>query len=261
MNPTHTEILARADALYAAREQPDAVRSSIKLLQTATLVDDFEAAWRLGRAFFFLGQETAVTTEEARAFYVQGIAASKRAARFVPERVEGCFWLGVNLALLAQLEAEDTTTARNKISFIAHTLNSFNALRHALRARRLLRRAVRLDPVYHGTGPLRVLARLEHKLPRYLGGGARRARAHFAQALESAPQNPVTRLYFAEMLLDLGDKEGARLELETLLRLTDDDPSWSFEIRRDQKRAHMLLNQPLIETNTPPPLYGRKQKQ
>lgn len=249
MSFSRTEIQARADALYAAREQTEAVRSSVELLQTATLADDFEAAWRLGRAFFFLGQETAETTQAARAFYVQGIEASERASRLKPGRVEGCFWLGVNLALLAQLEAEDKSTARNKNSFIARTLSSFNALRHALRARRSLRCAVRLDHAYHGAGPLRVLARLEHKLPRYLGGGTHHARTHFAQALETAPHNPVTRLYFAEMLLNVGDDVSARRELEILLRLTDDDPSWSFETRRDQRRAQRLLNKLTIETN------------
>ena len=68
MNPSRTEILARADALYAARAQPAAVRSSVELLQTATLANDYEAAWRLGRALFFLGQESAATTAEAQSF-------------------------------------------------------------------------------------------------------------------------------------------------------------------------------------------------
>ena len=241
MNPSRTEILARADALYAAREHAAAVRSSIELLQTATPANDYEASWRLGRALFFLGQETAATNAEAQSFYAQGVAACKRAARLEPHRVEGCFWHGVNLALLAQLEAQDKSNPQNKNSFIAQILKSLNALRHALHARRSLRRAIRLDPAYHGAGPLRVLARLEHLLPRFLGGGTHRARLHFAKALEYAPQNPVTHLYYAEMLLDIGDDEHARLELEALLRLPD-DPAWAFEIKRDQQRAPLLLN-------------------
>jgi tetratricopeptide (TPR) repeat protein len=222
MKLSQEEIINRADALYHARAQSENVRASVELLQGDECANDYEAAWRLGRALFFLGQE-AGSEGEARAYYVRGTTACESAIELKPSRVEGHFWLGVNLALLAQLE------------------NSFKALGHAMRAQRFLQRAVRLDPGYHAAGPLRVLARLQHKLPRLLGGGTTRARANFERAINLVPVNTVTRLYFAELLLEIGDTTRARKQLESILNAPP-DPCWTFESARDRQIAQQMLN-------------------
>lgn len=219
MSKTSKEITAHADRLYEEREQPEGVRRSIELLNEAS--GDYEALWRKARAHFFLGQE-ARDKREARAHHHAGIDAGRSAVGAFDRGVEGHFWLGVNLALLAQLE------------------KPFGALRHALKAKRELHRAVAINPAHHGAGPLRVLARLESKLPRLLGGGAKRARLRFEDALRLAPSNIVTRLYFAELLLECGDTERARAELQAVLAIPF-DPAWAFEINRDQTRAREIL--------------------
>jgi tetratricopeptide (TPR) repeat protein len=216
-----SEITRRADALYNAREQVENVRVSLELLAAATGQESFEIDWRLGRALFFLGQEER-DEAKARALHARGAKACRRAARREPRRVEGHFWLGVNLALQAQ------------------TTNKLSGLLLALRARRALRRAVSIDPAYHAAGPLRVLARLHHKLPRLFGGGHGRAQAAYERAIELAPSNTVTRLYFAELLLEAGERERARSELETILNATP-DTAWTFETARDRRRAAELL--------------------
>lgn len=222
MNPSLEEITRRADELYEARSHPGNVYASVELMEGDEAACDYETAWRLGRALFFLGQE-AQTEEEARRYHARGARFSQRAARLEAERVEGHFWQGVNLALLAQAE------------------NPLNALRHALSARRSLKRAIRLDPAFHAAGPLRVLARLQHKLPSLLGGGMSRARANFERAITFAPANTVTRLYFAEMLLETGDKMRARAQLEALLNAPFDS-EWAFESARDRELARKMLD-------------------
>ncbi|HEX8748015.1 MAG TPA: TRAP transporter TatT component family protein [Pyrinomonadaceae bacterium] len=219
MPESSEEILAIADKLYDGREQTGSVRRSLELLEQAA--DDYGALWRLGRARFFLGQE-ARDQQEARSHHLAGVDAGRRAASSSPGLVEGHFWLGVNLALLARLE------------------KPAGAFRAALGARRELGRAVRIDPAYHAAGPLRVLARLESKLPRILGGGKNRARAHFEEAVRLAPSNTVTRIYFAELLLECLDTERARAELKALLAIPF-DPAWAFEIKRDRERAGEML--------------------
>ena len=175
----------------------------------------------MGRALFFLGQE-AESVEEARAYHERGAGACRRAVELKPSRVEGHFWLGVNLGCLARL------------------LNSFKAFGCALRARRFLLRAVQLDSAYHAAGPMRVLARLQHKLPFFLGGGQKRARANFEKAISLAPANTVTRLYYAELLMEMGDIKRAREQLQSLLKATP-DPSWAFESARDRRIAQEML--------------------
>jgi tetratricopeptide (TPR) repeat protein len=225
MNPSLEEITRRADALYDAREEMENVRASVPLLEEALCARDYEALWRLGRALFFLGQE-ALGQELKRRYHARAVQCCKRAARLQPLRVEGHFWLGVNLVLMAEVE------------------NPLNALRHALGAKRSLLRAAHLDPAYHAAGPLRVLARLQHKLPRLFGGGQERARANFERAIKIAPANTVTRLYFAELILETGDKGRARKELETLLSAPH-DARWAFESARDRKIARKLLDEKL----------------
>ena len=219
------EITERADALYSARDQSENVRFSLELLEAASAImpDDYELAWRLGRALFFLGQE-AQRREDARAYHAKGAEASARAARVRPDSVEGHFWLGVNLALSARLE------------------NPLTALRLALRARRELERAACIDSAYHAAGALRVMGRLQHKLPRWLGGGHIRARANFERAIEIAPANTVTRLYYAEMLMDAGATDQARTHLVRILNAPH-DPAWAFEIKRDQRLARKMLQE------------------
>lgn len=214
------ETLERADNLYAARERKEKVLASVALLRAASY-EEFAAAWRLARAYFFLGQETG-QRREAREFHVRGAKAGRRAVRFAPTRVEGHFWFGVNLALRAQVES------------------AWYALPLALRARRALRRAVELDAAYHGAGPLRVLARLEQKLPRWAGGGRERARRNFERAVRLSPQNTVTRLYFAEMLLEEKRLAEAHAQLEALLE-AQPEPAWAFEAARDRARAREIL--------------------
>jgi tetratricopeptide (TPR) repeat protein len=219
-------IAARADALYSARSTIQAVRESVETLRSCQTPndyepDDYEIDWRLGRALFFLGQEAACDSE-GREHFTEGASVCKRAIRASPERVEGHFWCGVNLALRAQLE------------------RPWAAFWLAFSAKSELTAAVRIDAAYHAAGPLRVLGRLQHHLPVYLGGGLKRAAALYREAIRLAPSNTVTRLYFAELLAHAGDKEGARKELLFLLHLPN-DPEWEFELERDRQRAREIL--------------------
>ncbi len=216
------QIVERADLLYLAREDIKNVRECVELLRsTLNEVDSFEIAWRLGRAFFFLGQEAqeAATTRELHA---RGVDAGRRAVQAGPERVEGHFWLGVNLALLARVA------------------QPVRAIAHARQAKLALNRAVTIDPAYHAAGPLRALARLQHKSPRWLGGDIVGARENYERAIDIAANNTVTRIYFAEFLFEIGETVRGRSELEAVLNLPF-DPAWAFEIERDRKIARELL--------------------
>src|SRR6185503_11774077 len=121
----HSEIIKLADELYANRTKDQSVRDSVAILMSGVAID-YEIEWRLGRAFFFLGQES---TDEVSPFHkhLDGIAFCERAVIAEPNRVEGHFWLGVNLALRARRERRAV------------------ALVHALRAKRELKTAIRID--------------------------------------------------------------------------------------------------------------------
>ena len=223
--PMPTEDLlaavSRADELYEQRARPEAVRESVMVLSGARGgVNLFQVQWRLARAMFFLGQQ-ADSPSEKRQLYSSAADAGARAIALNPERVEGHFWAGVNLALYA----ENARAPRG--------------VRAILRARSELERAVAISESYHDAGPLRVLARLEHKVPRLLGGNRKKSRAYFDRALAIA-RNSVTLLYAAELALDEGEQERAARLLEEIIALPS-DPEWQFENSRDREIARSLL--------------------
>lgn len=215
-------VLASADDLYKRRGEPGAVKQSVELLARLPGANDlYEVQWRLGRALFFLGQ-AAATQAAKQQLHAAGIGAGKRAVALVPGRVEGRFWLGVNLALFAEASG------------------GLRAIRAVVRARRELKRAAKIDESYHAAGPLRVLGRLHHKSPWFLGGSLTRSKEYFDRALALAPNNSVTLLYAAEQALDSGDPARAASLLGRIIERCDDE-TWSFENQRDKALAKSMI--------------------
>jgi hypothetical protein len=216
-------IVGRADELYQHRSQPGSVRESVMVLSGARGGSDrYEVQWRLARALFFLGQQ-ANSRDSARQLHAAGIGAGERAVALNSERVEGHFWVGVNLALFAE------------------SGRGLRALRAVRFARTELKRASSIRENYHDAGPLRVLGRLEHKTPKLLGGSLKRSRVLFDHALAIAPSNSVTLLYAAELALDAGERERATSLLQQILEASI-DPDWEFENNRDRELARSMLD-------------------
>jgi len=213
-------LVEQADELYSARHELARVEKSVELLRSVGR-NSFEIDWRLARAYFFLGQESG-SIGEKRAIHAAGVKAGRAAVKESADRVEGNFWLGVNLALLAQVQSKPF------------------AILHAVQAKRALAKAVEIDRGYHGAGPLRVLARLQQHLPLMLGGGSERAIKNYEEAIRIDPTNTVTRIYLAELLLKMNRVEEAQEQLESIL-LTTPLPNWKFESERDQARAKAML--------------------
>lgn len=214
--------VGRADELYHRRVEPGAVRESVMILSGARAgTDRYEVQWRLARALFFLGEQ-AGSRDSCRELYAAGIAAGERAVALNSERVEGHFWAGVNLALFAE-------TNRG--------LRGARALRWA---RLELKRAAAISERYHDAGPLRVLARLEHKAPRFLGRNLKHSRELFDRALEIAPSNSVTLIYAAELAFETDERDRAVSLLQNLLA-SPIDADWEFENNRDRETARSLL--------------------
>jgi tetratricopeptide (TPR) repeat protein len=183
----------------------------------------YEVQWRLARALFFLGQQ-AGTNNAKRQLHAAAIGASKRAISLNSDRVEGHFWAGVNLALFAESNG------------------GIRGARAMLWARNELKLAAKISESYHGAGALRVLGRLEHKAPFFLGGSLKRSQKYFDRALEIAPQNSVTLMYAAELAIDKGERDRAVSLLEKIIS-SPVDPEWEFENTRDRELAQLKLKE------------------
>ena len=62
---------------------------------------DFESAWKLARACYWLGASRARRRAQVR-FSKRGIAAGRTAAALEPNRPEGHFWIAANMGALAE---------------------------------------------------------------------------------------------------------------------------------------------------------------
>jgi tetratricopeptide (TPR) repeat protein len=215
-------VVGRADELYRHRAEPGAVRESVMVLSGARGgADRYEVQWRLARALFFLGQQ-GESQDSGRQLYAAGIGAGERAVAVNADRVEGHFWVGVNLALFAE------------------TNGGIRGVRALRRARIELKRAIEIDERYHDAGPLRVLGRLDHKAPRILGGNRKLSRQTLERAIAIAPSNSVTLIYAAELAIEDGDRERAAGLLRQLID-SPIDAEWKFENNRDRELARSLL--------------------
>ena len=220
--PSSLTVIDRADDLYRRRGEPDAVSESVAQLTNAgAAADRYEVQWRVARSLFFLGQCAQSSVEKAH-FHSIAVEAGQRAVAQHNSRVEGHFWLGVNLALFAEASG------------------GLRAALALLRARRELKKAADICESYHGAGPLRVLGRLEHHAPLLLGGSRRRSLGYFERALATAA-NSVTMIYAAELIAAIGDRQRAS---ELLQKVTSFpvDPEWEFENLRDRQLAQAMLD-------------------
>jgi tetratricopeptide (TPR) repeat protein len=178
---------------------------------------------RLARANFFLG-DIADKGQRSR-YYEQGRQHAQTILQEDSLRVEGHYWLGLNLAGLADV----------------NRLQGRRLLPQILAA---LERAAAIDPAYDQAGAYRVLGRIYYQAPgRPLSvGDIQKSLRLLRQATVLAPANSTNHLYLAETLLKLNQKDQAREELQKVLTASQnaDGPRG---LAADQRQAQEILAQ------------------
>jgi tetratricopeptide (TPR) repeat protein len=210
------------DALYAKRDDLASAREAERLWQARLTAhpQDFEAAWKLARARYWLGGHA--TETDRKKILEDGIAAAKTAAGLRPERPEGHFWLAANMGALAE---------------------SFG-LRQGIKYRGQIKDALltvlKIDPAFQEGSADRALGRWYYKVPGLFGGSKQKSEAHLRQSLTYAPQSTASHFFLAETLFDLGRDAEARAELQKVIDAPI-DPDWAPEDREFQAKARARL--------------------
>ena len=212
------------DALYRDRENLAYAREAAALWEGRLKANaaDFESAWKLARATYWLGKQDA---ENARRQWLErGVAAGRTAAALQSKRPEGYFWLAANMGALAE---------------------SFG-LRQGLRYRGAIKDALetvlRIDPAYLDGSADRALGRWYFKVPGLFGGSNSKSETHLRRSLTYDENNVLSRFFLAETLFELGRLEEGMAELQ---RAIDAPLSAEFapEDRVYKKQAAELLAQ------------------
>jgi hypothetical protein len=211
-----------ADALYARRQELDSAEAAARVWAARVARDpkDFEAAWKLARARYWLGRHLG---EERRAQELEeGVAAARLAVAAQPVRPEGHFWLAANMGRLGETQG------------LLAGLKYRNAVKEELEE------VLRIDPAFDRGAADRALGRWYARVPPFLGGDRRKGEEHLRRALVHGPGNVATRFFLAELLLEDGRADEARAEFEAV-RDGALDRDWAPEGREIKLEAQRRL--------------------
>jgi hypothetical protein len=210
------------DMLYAAREDLTAAWRAAVMWSAglARSSRDFQSAWKLARARYWLGGHAAGV--QIKVEFESGADAARQAIRERPDRPEGHFWLAANLGGLAQTQGRLTGLR----------------LRKQIRAE--LERVLAIDRAFQHGSADRALGRWYSKVPRLFGGSRSKAEAHLRRSLEYNANSTASLYFLAETLVDDDSDQEAATLLQKLLEALE-DPEWAPEDREFKAKAREPL--------------------
>lgn len=214
--------LAEAEPFYEAREDLTKARTAVSVLRQAHAADygNYEAAWKLARAAFSVGDRTENDSERDDMF-LEGIAAGKTATQLQPNKPEGHFWLGANYGGRA---------AHSTLS----NLSSFQDIKGEMEA------VLKLDEGYQGYSAYLGLGRLYLQAPKVLGGDVKKAIEYLEKGIKLNPNNTVMRFHLAEAYEADNRNADAKKQIDTL-RSTSPDPKYVAEHKDAVEKSKKLL--------------------
>ena len=214
--------VAEADPLYEGREDMTKARTAVTTLRQAHAADygNYEAAWKLSRAAFYVGDRTDNDAERDDMFR-QGTEAGKAAVQLQPEKPDGHFWLGANYG---------GTAAHSTLS----NLSSFQDIRGEME------KVLKLDESYQGYSAYLGLGRLYLQAPKVLGGDANKAVEYLEKGIKHNPNNTLMRYHLAEAYEATNRNADAKKQIEALLSATP-DPKYMAEHKQAVENAKKLL--------------------
>jgi tetratricopeptide (TPR) repeat protein len=211
-----------ADSLYSDRANLASARRAAAIWTSLLATDprNFDAAWKLARADYWLGGHA--PEPERRAFLENGIEAGRKAVALEPNRPEGHFWIAANMGTLAE-----SYGLRQGLKYRKPVKDELETVR-------------RLDPAFQQGSADRALGRWYFKVPGLFGGSHKEAEAHLRASLQYNPNSTASRFFLAELLADDGRKADARAELQKVLDAPL-DPDWTPEDREFKEKARRAL--------------------
>ncbi len=216
------EKVVEADPLYEGREDMAKARLAVTTLRQAHTLDygNYEAAWKLSRAAFFVADRTDNDSERDDMFR-EGTEAGKAAVQLQPGRPEGHFWLGANYGGTAS-----HSTLAN--------LSSFNDIKTEMES------VLKLDEGYEGFSAYLGLGRLYLHAPKVLGGDTGKAIDYLEKGLKLNPNNAVMRYDLAEAY-EANNRDGEAKKQVEMILASAPDPKYVAEHNDAVNKSKKLM--------------------
>ena len=217
-----TAKIVEGDQLYEGRQDMAKARVAVSALRQAVIADygNYDAAWKLSRASFYVGDHTE-SSDEADDMFRAGVEAGKAAVKLQPDKPEGHFWLGANYGG----EASRSTLA---------SLAAVNDIRNEMEA------VLKIDDKFMGGSAYLGLGRLYLQTPGVLGGSTTKAMENLKKGIEIEPKNSLMKYYLAEAYAADNRNAEARKAIDEVLQNTP-DPKFIAEHNDAVKKANKLL--------------------
>jgi tetratricopeptide (TPR) repeat protein len=222
--PLRAQDTARdPDRLYADREHLHSATEAAAVWESRLKSNpkDFESAWKLARACYWLGGH--VAADARRAQYERGIEAGRQASVLQADRPEGYFWMAANMGAMAE-------------SFGLRA-----GIRYRSPVKKALETVLMLDRGFQQGSADRALGRWYLKVPRLFGGSKDKSVEHLKQSLTYDQASTASHYFLAETYLEMDRKEDARQEAQKVLDLPV-NPNWAPEDREFKQKAKSLLD-------------------
>ena len=195
------ELVVRADKLYEQRADLAQVREALSLLRRGRTAEfqNYDVAWRIARANYFLGAHSKDEKERDSAFR-EGVEAGEAAVKLQVGKPDGHFWLGANMGGRAQASA-------------------LSGVADAEDIRREMDAVIKIDEKYEYGSAYMVLGQVDLELPRLMGGDPEEAVKNLEKGVQFGQDNALLRLRLAQAYLATGRKEDARKQIDTLMSM------------------------------------------
>ena len=210
------------EALYAAREDLPSARSAAAIWAERLKQNprDFESAWKLARARYWLGGHA--PEAERKQLFEDGIAAGRAAVAVEPNHAEGHFWIAANMGALAE------------------SFGMSQGLKYRGTIKDELLTVLNLDPAFQEGSADRALGRWYYKVPGLFGGSKQKSEEHLKRSLKYGPDSTASHFFLAETLFDQHRRDEARAELQRVIDAPL-DPDWGPEDREFKTKAKAKL--------------------
>ena len=210
------------DRLYADRERLDSALDAASIWDARLKKDpkDFESAWKLARACYWLGGHAA--PDARRAQFERGIEAARQATVLHANRPEGFFWMAANMGAMAE-----SFGLRAGIKYRGPVKNALETV-------------LMIDRGFQQGSADRALGRWYLKVPRLFGGSKDKSVEHLKQSLTYDASSTASHYFLAETYLEMDRTQDARQEAQKALELPI-NPDWAPEDREFKQKAKALL--------------------
>jgi len=205
------------------QDDPTLIERARDLLEAAVAKGagtDVPTLLALARAWFLYGEERAKTAETKIAAYERARDVAKRATELAPQNPDAHLWYAITLGTWSQAKG---------------LLRSALALR-GLRTE--VDTVLRLDP--NNIDAHIMAGSIARELPIVLGGDRKQAEEHFKTARRLDPRRTGARIELAQLYINMGRYQDARLELQGVLdeSAPSDRARWTV---KEVPRARQML--------------------